>query len=86
MARNGTLGFAFLQSTQPGCRPYDNITNWFELIFVVVFRGGVIFFSLLISVGAFHYEVEIYLGSVHIAVLRLSGLELRIAHLVKLTT
>ena len=43
VARNGTLGFAFLQSTQLGCRPHDNITNWFELIFVVVFRGGVIF-------------------------------------------
>ena len=39
VARNGTLGFAFLQSTQLGCRPHDNITNWFELIFVVVFRG-----------------------------------------------
>ena len=46
VARNGTLGFAFLQSTQLGCRPHDNITNWFELIFVVVFRGGGHFFSL----------------------------------------
>ena len=83
-ARNGTLGFAFLQSTQLGCRPHDNITNWFELIFVVVFRGeggGSFFVSLLISltkmevVGAFHIGVEIYVWSVHIAVLSLSGLE-----------
>ena len=66
VARNGTLGFAFLQSTQPGCRPYDNITNWFELIFMLSLGGGgVIFLSLLISptkmefVGAFHYGVEI---------------------------
>ena len=93
VARNGTLGFAFLQSTQLGCRPHDNITNWFELIFFLLFkRGGGFFLSLFISltkiefVGAFRYGVEIYVGSVHIAVLSLSGLELRIAHLLKLTT
>ena len=40
VARNGTLGFAFLQSTQLGCRPHDNITNWFELIFFCCLKAG----------------------------------------------
>ena len=54
VAPNRTLGFAFLQSTQLGFRPHDNITNWFELIFLLL-----ISLTKMELVGAFYYGIEI---------------------------